>query len=114
MALERLRPARPRSISPTRCASDQPRAFARARRAAQNSGSSDRLVRWPAIVTERLVRALGGLLAGADHVLGPPPLVELLGGQETQRQSCFLETGVLLLRLLRHLGRLVVADMGCQ
>src|SRR5439155_2842964 len=44
------------------------------------------------------------------HLLGAHPLIELLGRDVAQRERCGLERGALLVRLLRDLRRLVVAD----
>ncbi len=54
MALDRFRSPRVASISPTSAANDFRSAAAKPFKAAQNSGSSESDVRWPAMVSERL------------------------------------------------------------
>src|SRR5258708_40037665 len=47
----------------------------------------------------------------SEHPLGPHPLLELLGRDVAQRERRLLEGGSFLVRLLRDLRGLVVADV---
>src|SRR3546814_8690769 len=88
--------------------------------------SSDlRLVRCPAMVTERLrsrppLRAAGSVASplipwnsslGRDHVRGIEQALELLGLHQPERGCGLAQAGAFGISLLRHLGGVVVADL---
>ena len=63
IALDKFRPARLASISPTSAAKDFLSSPAACFNASQNSGSNDSDVRWPAMVSERLSSVFGAIVA---------------------------------------------------
>src|SRR5512138_3880996 len=98
MAADRLASAlpaspRPLSISPTRPATDFPSSLAISDKACQNSSSSEILVRWRAMVSERLflglamARRRSGLRR--NHVLWPDQPVEILR-RDMAKPDCLL------------------------
>src|SRR3954462_471063 len=55
-----------------------------------------------------------GNLSRAGHLLGAHQAVELLRRDEAEPPRLFLQRGAVGMRRLRHLGRVVVADLGSE
>src|SRR6185369_15674283 len=111
-ALERL-PWRDSSISASSRARDSPRWAAIAFKSSQNACSSDRLVRWPAITTERFRKreaSSSTLLARVYHCLRPHQPVVLFGVQYSKCRCGFTQSDFLGMRLACHFRGGVVAD----
>src|SRR6185437_5038540 len=80
----------------------------------QNSSSSEKLVAWPAIVTERLRRELAAISIRSKHRLRIDPAVEIFWFHIAERRGGLLQGLAMCQCAFRDLRRLVVADMRRQ
>src|SRR3989440_3114884 len=88
-----------------------PAARARAVYAGFHTGSLDEDVAESVTTGGHHKNMVSPSLLGTDHVLRMHPLIELLGGDETELQRRFFQGDAFLVRRLRDLRRFVVADV---